>query len=106
MLNIYSLNHISADKLINGCTFTIARLSQIHKYENGEPTEEIEASKIHVQRSDGVDFAVKIADQGASASILKVGSKVIFNGLEGKFYVNYKNRLDISIKAQGIEVDE
>ena len=108
IMNIANLNYISPILLMSEDLYLIVlNVYTALEYVNGKPTENIAATKIRVKRpSDGETFYVKIKDKGACASNELIGKHVTFTNLHGKFYVNARGYLDVSVQATGIATVE
>lgn len=108
MFNCQKYNFIPDVILLAESTHCIVKsVRTIHKYIDGKPTEELDSSNLLVERSsDKETLLVKIKDQGMAALQIKPGQKVTFVNLHGTFYVNSKNYLDMTIRADAVNVLE
>lgn len=94
---------LARESPLDDLTVSVHKVLPVYKYVNNEKTEEIEGYRYVASCSDGKYISVKIL--GDKLIHVDEPVKVRFKGLKGKPYINsYSKRLDISIKAEGLEV--
>ena len=103
--NPYTLTIPEVQLTGNNPLVKLCSMKPVQKYVDDKPTEEISGWYYIVKCADNVFLRVKIlGERLVDEALLAKKPTIQFIGLQGKLYVNYKNRLDLSASAQDLEV--